>query len=142
MTATEGEDLLAFQIFVEDENGDLVTIATQEEEGTQSTFVTDSPGEFSLNINGANATYTVTVEDCTGAGNGGNGNGNNNGGSATDQYTDQYADEDQQQQQQQQVINIPNKPLPNTGGFPPLLAGGFFLVAGAGLAVSIVRRRY
>ncbi len=69
--------------------------------------------------------------------------GGGNGGSANDQYNGQYDDGDQQQQQQEeQIINLPNKPLPNTGGFPPLLAVGFFLVAGAGLAVSIVRRRY
>ena len=30
------------------------------------------------------------------------------------------------------VINIPPKLLPDTGGFPPLLAVGFFLIAGAG----------
>lgn len=107
--------------------------------GTESSIVNAGPGTFFLETNTANANYVITVEDCNSSnGNGGNGNG----GNATDQYADQDDDDDQQQQQQQQVINVPNKPLPNTGGFPPLLAAGFFLVAGAGLAVSIVRRRY
>lgn len=51
-------------------------------------------------------------------------------GNADDQY-----DEDD-------VINVPNTDLPNTGGFPPLLAVGFFLVAGAGLGTALLRRRF
>lgn len=51
-------------------------------------------------------------------------------GNADDQY-----DEDD-------VINVPNTDLPNTGGFPPLLAVGLFLVAGAGLGTALLRRRF
>jgi hypothetical protein len=49
---------------------------------------------------------------------------------------DQYGDDD--------VIegSIPDTNLPNTGGFPPLLAVGFFLVAGAGLGTALLRRGY
>ena len=47
---------------------------------------------------------------------------------------DQYDEDD--------VINVPNTDLPNTGGFPPLLAVGFFLVAGAGLGTALLRRGY
>ena len=47
---------------------------------------------------------------------------------------DQYDEDD--------VINVPDTDLPNTGGFPPLLAVGFFLVAGAGLSTALLRRRF
>lgn len=46
---------------------------------------------------------------------------------------DQYGDTN--------IINIPGKNLPNTGG-PPLLAIFFSVVAGAGLLTAVVRRRY
>lgn len=116
--ATADPEFLAFNIFVQDENGGFVAFITQEQEGTETSFVNEGPGEFFLDIGSANANYTVTVEDCV--------------------------EEDDQQEEQREVIegSIPKKPLPPTGGFPPLLAVGFFLVAGVGLGVSIVRRRY
>ncbi len=121
------------------------------------TFEEDSilagPGVFALKIRASDVNYEITVKDCTGAGNGGNGNGGN-GGSATDQYNQgdddrdrvrqlgDSAQYDQYNQQRQKVINIPNKSLPHSGGFPPLLAIGFLIVAGGGLGASILRRRF
>jgi uncharacterized repeat protein (TIGR01451 family) len=57
-------------------------------------------------------------------------------GSASAQY-DQYG----QDVEITNIINIPGKDLPKTGG-PPLLGILFSVVAGAGLLTAVVRRRY
>ena len=124
--ATAGEDFLIFQIFVQDENGDPVAVVSQEEEGTKTSFINEGPGQFSLDINGANASYTVLVEDCVGSDDTPNGDDNNGD-------DDNDADDDD-------IINVPNKDLPKTGG-PPLLGIAFFILAGAGLLTAVVRRR-
>jgi hypothetical protein len=60
-------------------------------------------------------------------------NGDGDNGDGDDDGDDPRADD---------VINVPDKNLPNTGGFPPLLVAGFLLVVGGGLITAVVRRRY
>lgn len=57
-------------------------------------------------------------------------------GSASAQY-DQYSPN----VEITNIINIPDKALPDTGG-PPMLGIFFSIVAGAGLLTAVVRRRY
>ena len=71
------------------------------------------------------------------------GNDNDNNRAGEDQYDnnandDNDADEDDDRKD---VINVPGKDLPDTGG-PPLLGVAFFVLAGAGLLTAVVRRRY
>ena len=70
------------------------------------------------------AEYTVTVEDCT--------SGVGDDGNSDDQYG--------QDVEINNIINIPEKDLPKTGG-PPLLGVLFVVVAGTGLLTAVVRRK-
>lgn len=119
-------------IIVNDSDGKPVTTISQSSVGTESSIVNEEPGTFFLSITSASANYAITIEDCTGAGNGGNDNGGGSG-SANNQYIPDV--------EVTNVINIPDKKLPPTGG-PPLLVIFFSVVAGAGLLTAVVRRRY
>lgn len=98
--------------------------------GQGSRIIPLGPGDFQLEIQetGNIDSATITVEDCA---------GETEDGATEDQY-----DDDGDDNGDDSVINVPDKDLPNTGGFPPLLVVGFFLVAGAGLATALLRRRY
>lgn len=127
-----------FSVDIVDEFG-LVESDSTDQSGTRSFTVPEGPGSFEVVTdvepeNGAG--YTLVIEDCTGVGNGsGNGDGNGGGGngSANDQYSPNV--------EVTNIINIPDKNLPPTGG-PPLLAIFFSVVAGVGLITAVVRRRY
>ena len=127
-----------FTVEIEDRFG-LVESDSTSESGTRSFTVPEGAGSYDLLVevepNGG-AEYTVVIEDCTGTNNNGGGGGNGNAG---EQYTGQYEDGGQQQQQQQTIINIPQKPLPNTSG-PALLIPAGGLLIGLGLTVWRVTR--
>ena len=133
----EDSDLFSFAIFVQDETDVPAAIVSQEEPGTKTSFVNEGPGEFSLEISGANASYTVLVEDCSGDnGTEGDAEDSDNTGDDTD---NDGTDEDEADDD---VIDdsVPDKDLPETGGIP-LLGVAFFMFAGAGLLTAVVRRR-
>lgn len=111
-----------------------VTSFSKEGAGTESSVINEGPGRFFLDTNTANANYAVTVEDCNSDGGSGGGSGSGNGNSG-----DQYSQG--QDVEITNIINIPSKGLPKTGG-PPLLAILFSVAAGAGLLTAVVRRRY
>ncbi len=150
VTATGDPDFLFFSISVRDENGDTVTTIDQEQPGTESSFVNEGPGQFFLDILAANAEYTITVEDCTGT-------DQNNGNQTTQNQTtrnpttqNQITDRNDSPQRQRRpqrertrdVINVPNRPLPPSGGLPVYGVVGGFVLAGAGLlALGVVIRR-
>lgn len=91
------------------------------------------PGQYFLDIDVEDGTnYVLAVDNCNGGGNGGDGSGNG-GGSASDQYSLNL--------EVTNIINIPAKDLPDTGG-PPLLAILFSAAAGLGLITAAVRRRH
>jgi uncharacterized repeat protein (TIGR01451 family) len=94
-------------------------------DGTQDTIENTATAESSTDgVESASDSVTTTL---------GSDNGN---GSASSQYS-QYAPD----VEITNIINIPGKDLPDTGG-PPLLAVFFSVVAGAGLLTAVVRRRY
>lgn len=119
-----------------DDTARILFIVRPEEAGTiNNTAVVGAEGF--RNIDDATQSTLVQGEavdldptDPTDPGDGGEDGNDTDLGSAEDQYDD---DDD--------IINIPNKDLPNTGG-PPLLAIFFSVVAGAGLLTALVRRRY
>lgn len=111
-----------------------MTSFSKEGAGTESSVINEGPGSFFLDIISANANYAITVEDCVGgSGDGGGGNGNGDDGSSSDQYGGDIKITN--------IINIPGKDLPETGG-PPVLGIFFSVLAGAGLLTAVVRRRY
>ena len=71
------------------------------------------------------------------------GDDNDNNRAGEDQY-DNNGDDDNdadENDDRDNIVNVPGKDLPNTGG-PPLLGVAFFVLAGAGLLTAVVRRRY
>ena len=67
-----------------------------------------------------------------------------------DQYREEREDDspndvvdenDDEDNDRDNIVNVPGKDLPDTGG-PPLLGVAFFVLAGAGLLTAVVRRRY
>ena len=91
------------------------------EEGSGSENILEGPGAFSLEIDSEGFEYTVTVEDCVGS------------EQTTLQPTTPQQSQNGQSQNEPTIINIPNKPLPPTGGLPVygMVAGS--IIAGAGL---------
>jgi hypothetical protein len=111
-------------IFVYPE-GDTVSYVTNfsvEEGRDDSSIVNAGPGAFYLDILAANADYTVTVEDCTGT-----------NGEQTNQNQITTQDQPEDRGQTREIINIPKKPLPPTGGWPVYGMVAGFILAGAGL---------
>jgi len=134
--STGNPEFLFFDIVVEDEDDTPVAIISQEQEGEDSSFVNESPGQFSLDVASANAEYEITVEDCPGTADDG-------GGASEDQYSDDDTDAadddtDAADDDTDDIVDdtVPDKPLPNTGGMPllSLLLVGFAL-AGTGLSI-------
>lgn len=107
-----------------DENGDLVDdFVAGDEEAQTSLLVNAGPGDFVLDVTAdTDDPFTVTVEDCGGAADDG---GNNNGGDDGDDNNDGIIDD-----------TIPNKPLPNTGGIPLIVAGGVLLLSVGGIVAA------
>ncbi len=69
--------------------------------------------------------------------------GDDDNGAGGDQYDDNgdNGDQNDADDDRDNIINVPDKDLPKTGG-PPLLGILFAVVAGAGLLTAVVRRRY
>ncbi len=130
---TEFEQGTFFIISVEDANSVPVAVISQEKEGAKTSFVNEGPGEFSLEVDGVDANYTILVEDCVGS-------DENNNESGADDVVDENDDNNADDNDRDNVINVPDKDLPETGG-PPLLGVALFLLAGAGLLTAVVRRR-
>jgi hypothetical protein len=108
-----------FIVDISRRNGIPEQVFTVEDEGTESTIVNAGPGTFFLDILAIDANYTVVVEDCVG-----NGPGN------ADNTDDGVIDD-----------TIPGKPLPHTGGIPPILIAGFALLcAGSVILRAGIRR--
>jgi hypothetical protein len=132
-TATsEDPQFASVTIFVypEGETVSYVTNFSVGEGRDDSSIVNAGPGEFYLDILAANADYTVTVEDCTGT----------NG----EETTQNQVTTTPNQEGTRQIINIPKKPLPPTGGWPVYGTVAGFVLAGAGLlglGVAINRNR-
>ena len=139
-------------IIVLDEDDNVVDDFVTQGEGVESFLVDEGPGDFALDIAATNADYTITVDDCTGDDNGEDTNQNDvdnviiedvieDDNGIIDEITvfeddDNLREEviiDKPNNREPTVINIPNKPLPPTGGFPVygMIAGS--ILAGAGL---------
>jgi hypothetical protein len=114
------------------------------EEGSGSQNILEGPGTFTLEIESEGFEYTVTVEDCSGA-NGEVTNGEVTNGELTNDLIEQEVtvedDEDLREEviierperREPTVINIPNKPLPPTGGLPVYGIVAGCILAGTGL---------
>jgi hypothetical protein len=63
-------------VTVLDKNDDEVGGTVIRDGGTETEIITDSPGQFSMEIRAQDLTYEITVDDCTGS----NGSSGNNGG--------------------------------------------------------------
>ncbi len=110
--------LAGVTVFVRTEDDEPVTRIAKEGGGTEASIVNAGPGSFFLDILAANANYEITVEDCTGdTGNDGGGDGDDNNDGVIDD-------------------TVPDKPLPNTGGFPLIVAGGALLISVAGMVAA------
>lgn len=145
---TTSEDPSGFlSISVTAQGGDFsVENASQEGTGTGQTFVNEPAGSYFLEIVAVGVDYTITVENCTGGGNN-NGNGttsgnnnqnrtqydNNNNNNQNGNQTTPDQNPPNQQPRTQQVINVPNKPLPPSGGLPVYSVVAGFVLTGAGL---------
>ncbi len=135
-------DFPFFSIDVRDEDGIIATI-DPEGEGTDVSTVNEGPGEFFLDVAAANVEYTITVEDCTGTTQ--NDQDVTDGELTEEVLVDEELTEDLQedviieepttreQSRNKPVVNIPNKPLPPTGGLPVYGTVAGFILVGAGL---------
>ena len=133
---------LFFTLFTDSsESAGSASVITNPQTGDRTIKPAQGRGAYFLEINAEPNTtkYRLAIDNCgSDAKNrgGGNGRGKVSGnGSGTNQYA-QYTPN----VEVTNIINIPAKALPNTGG-PPLLAIFFSVVAGAGLLTAVVRRR-
>ena len=104
VTFEDPDDLNDFTVDIEDEFG-LVESDSVSADDSRTFFVPEGPGNFEVVTDvepDTGATYTLTVEDCVG-----NGDGNDN---VSGDDNDTNGDD---------IINVPDKPLPNTGGAAP-----------------------
>ena len=103
-SSTDDEEDAFLGITVNDEDNEFVTSISQSGVGTDSSIVNEAPGAFFLDVVASSANYTITVEDCTEAG---------QGDTTNNEDTDDVIDN-----------TIPRKPLPDTGGSTVLMVGG------------------
>lgn len=119
---SEDPDLAGVTVFVNTEDDDSVTRIAKEGEGTEASIVNAGEDSFFLDILAANADYEITVEDCTGdTGDGGDNDDSNDNNNGNDDVIDG---------------TIPDKDLPDTGGFSVLVAGGMSLLLLSGSLVA------
>jgi hypothetical protein len=97
------------------------------EEGSGSENILEGPGAFSLQIDSEGFEYTVTVEDCVGS------EPTTLQPTTPQQSQNGSVTVNEPNNPEPTIINIPNKPLPPTGGLPVygMVAGS--IIAGAGL---------
>ncbi len=119
-------------ITVLDEDEFPVDFIFETEEGADSENVLAGPGTFTLQIEADDASYVVTVEDCV--------ESDQQNPSSDDNNDDNNdANDDEDDNNDNDIINVPDKDLPETGGVP-LLGVALFVFAGAGLLTAVVRR--
>jgi hypothetical protein len=100
----------------------------------QTANVLEGPGNFSLRIQSTNTQYQITVFDCVGSQT--TANPSNQGGVTAS------VNPSQRPQRERSIINIPNKPLPPSGGLPVVATVASFVLTGTALlALGIVIRR-
>jgi hypothetical protein len=110
-------------------------------EGVQREIVRASPGRFNIRTSADDLEYTLTIEDCLG-----NEQGPPNpppGGSGGPAPNDQYGNGGEPPDQNVIDDTISDKPLPDTGGVPPLgLAafGSIFIFTAFALLRPVLRR--
>jgi len=94
--------------------------------GTDSSIINEGPGRFFLDLNTANAEYTVTTEDCTGT---------SQDGDITTEPSAPRPPPTPDPPPKRDVIRgtIPKKPLPPTGGLPVYVMVTGSILAGTGL---------
>ena len=134
---------MVFNIVVKDQQGNTIDTFNPQQPGTDSTIVDAGPGQFSLNILAANNNFTVTVEDCTGS------QGgvviNNNGLPITNgvnPFTNNIQIAQGPLKEPSNIVNVPKKKLPPSGGLSVYGVVASFVLAGAGLlALGIGVRR-
>ncbi|HET7272163.1 MAG TPA: hypothetical protein VFI90_13890 [Rubrobacter sp.] len=61
---SQDPSLSGVSVFVNEANGNPVTTFSQEGPGTDSSIINAGPGDFFIETNPANASYTIVVEDC------------------------------------------------------------------------------
>ena len=106
---------------VRNADGEVEGTISISEAGSDSEIISAGPGRFSLEIEAGDIEYDVTVEDCVG-------NERTDRDRTTGERTGRRDDNSDIT-----IINIPNKPLPPTGGLPVHLMVGGSVLAGAGL---------
>lgn len=114
------------------EEDSLDSFAADSEDEQNSLIVNAGPGSFFVEVNAnGDAGYIVTVEDCGGNDNDDNGDGGNNGNDNDGADDDGDADNDG-------VIDdtVPDKDLPDTGGFSLIVAGGVALFSAFGILAA------
>ncbi len=126
MTEPAGQDpfLPTVKVDVLNENGRPIGegfLAFEGEDGSENILA--GPGNFRLEIRADEASYDITVEDC------GVSNGNANGDNNTNGNDDDGDDK---------IVNIPNDPLPDTGGLS-LFALAVLGVVSAAAGLSVIR---
>jgi hypothetical protein len=114
---TEDPDLSLFIVdVIDNDSQESVDFFSEETGESGSTLVNAGPGEFFLDISGANIRYTITVEDCVEAGE----TTTPGGTSPSDNVI---------------VSTIPPKDPPVTGGLP--FTGGTSVIVGAATALVL-----
>jgi hypothetical protein len=124
-TEPAGQDpfLPTVEVDVLNENGRPIGegfLAFEGEDGSENILA--GPGDFRLEIRADEASYDITVEDCV-VTSGGDDNSDANG-------DDDNGDDN--------IINIPNEPLPNTGGLS-LIGLAVLGVVSAAAGLSVIR---
>jgi hypothetical protein len=147
----QGEHASIFIDSVEEDTGLTVpfgNIDVNPVEGqvTETANVLEGPGSFRLEIEANNTRYEVIVEDCTGS----NGDDEVTTNQDDDEVTTNQDDDEitvdnqpRREQPRREIINIPDKPLPPTGGWPVYATVTAFVLVGAGLlglGIGISRR--
>ncbi|MBA3473109.1 MAG: hypothetical protein H0T57_07745 [Rubrobacter sp.] len=128
-------DLVSVTANVESPDEDVFTNFSKDGFGTDSSIINEGPGRFFLDLNTANAEYTVTTEDCTGT---------SQDGDITTEPSAPRPPPTPDPPPKRDVIRgtIPKKPLPPTGGLPVYVMVTGSILAGTGLlGLGIVIRR-
>jgi hypothetical protein len=120
-TIDDDEQDETLDLTVRNADGGVEDTISISEAGSGSEIISAGPGRFSLEIEAGDIEYDVTVEDCVG-------NERTDRDRTTRERTVRRDDNSDIT-----IINIPNKPLPPTGGLPVHLMVGGSVLAGAGL---------
>lgn len=103
------------------------------DDASDSVNVLEGPGTFNLEIESTNFEYIIIVEDCV---------GDDTQPTTTQRTTRDRTTNNNANRGGRTVINVPNKPLPPTGGLPVAAVVASSVLAGAGLlALGFVIRR-